>query len=193
MTTEQTPDARALRQPHVCTPKHVHLFDNFLRPLLHNPRKLFAPYVQPGMTVLDVGCGKGFASLGLARLVGEHGLVVSADLQPEMLQMLEERAARAGLSDRIRLHQCEADRVGIHDELDFALAFWMVHELPDAGALLREVFALLKPCSQLFIAEPMVHISRRDFDRMAERALQVGFTVANRPRVALSRAVVLAK
>ena len=75
----------------VCPWQFAPLMDNFLRPLVHNPRRLFKPYVREGMTVLDVGCGAGFASLGLAELVGEEGLVISADLQPKMLEMVKKR------------------------------------------------------------------------------------------------------
>ena len=53
----------------VCPWQIAPLMDNAIRPLIHNPRRLFSPYIRPGMTVLDVGCGAGFASLGLAGLV----------------------------------------------------------------------------------------------------------------------------
>ncbi len=48
------------------------------------------------MTVLDIGCGGGFASLGLAQLVGEKGVVILADVQPQMLDIVQERATRVG-------------------------------------------------------------------------------------------------
>ena len=41
-----------------------------------------------GMTVLDVGCGMGFFSIGLAKLVGDKGCVIAADVQPKMLSVL---------------------------------------------------------------------------------------------------------
>ena len=96
---------------HVCSWRHVKTFDNFLRPLVHNPLKMFSPYVQPGARVLDVGCGAGFASLGLARLVGARGTVVAVDLQAEMLAMVRLRATKAGLADRISLHQCRPENL----------------------------------------------------------------------------------
>ena len=46
-----------------------------IRKLMKNKMKIL-----PGNKVLDVGCGAGFASLGLAKLVGESGLVIAADL-----------------------------------------------------------------------------------------------------------------
>ena len=74
----------------VCPWQLAPIIDNRLRPLVHNPENIFAPYVTRGMTVLDVGCGAGFASLGLAKLVGEEGLVIAADLQTKMLSIVRE-------------------------------------------------------------------------------------------------------
>jgi ubiquinone/menaquinone biosynthesis C-methylase UbiE len=183
----------AAGEKHICPVWVVRTFDNFLRPLVHNPRRLFGPHVRPGMRVMDVGCGGGWASVALARLVGEGGLVIAADLQPEMLDLVRNRAEKAGLLDRIRLHTCLDDRIGLHEELDFAVAFYMTHETPDARALVAEVFSLLKPGGRFFVAEPKMHVSRELFESMVREAQEDGFRVLLRPRVLLSRAVVLEK
>jgi ubiquinone/menaquinone biosynthesis C-methylase UbiE len=60
--------------------------DNKIRRWLQNPRKILAPYIQEGMTVLDIGCGPGFFSIEMAQLVGKSGKVFAADLQEGMLQ-----------------------------------------------------------------------------------------------------------
>jgi 2-polyprenyl-3-methyl-5-hydroxy-6-metoxy-1,4-benzoquinol methylase len=193
MPSNPMPDDRASHQNHVCEWQYVYLLDNFLRPFLHNPDKLFGPYVRQGMTVLDVGCGRGFASLGLARLVGEQGLVISADLQPEMLAMVEKRANKAGLEKQIQTHLCKSDRIGVEQKMDFVLAFWMAHEVPDMRHFLTEIFGLLKLNRQLFLAEPKGHVSRRDFELTVEEAQGVGFHVLDRPRIRFSRTVLLSK
>ena len=193
MNAEQIHDSLAPRQGRLCPWQCVCHFDNFLRPLIHDPRKLFGPYVQCGMTVLDVGCGGGFVSLALARMVGEEGLVISADVQPEMLEMVRERAMRAGLFHKIRTHRCEPSRIGVREALDFVVAFYMVHEVPESRAFLKEVYARLKPGGRLFIAEPKVHVSYNHFMHTVQEAQQVGFIVLETPHVCLSRAVVLTK
>ena len=193
MNAEEIHDSLAPAQGHVCPWQCVHHFDNFLRPLFHNPRKLFGPYVRSGMTVLDIGCGRGFVSLALAWMVGEEGLVISADVQPEMLEMVRERATRAGLSDRIRTQCCEPGRIGVREALDFVVAFWMVHEVPESRRFLKEICARLRPGGRFFIAEPKVHVSQNRFMRTVQEAEEVGFIVLESPSVRLSRAVVLTK
>jgi ubiquinone/menaquinone biosynthesis C-methylase UbiE len=178
---------------HVCPWWLVKSFDNFLRPYIHNPDKLFGPYVKPGMTVLDVGCGRGFATLGLARLVGEAGKVIAADLQPEMLEMVRARARDDGLSRRIVTHQCRSDRIGVTDRTDFALAFFMVHEVPDQAAFIAQIAKILRPSGRFFVAEPLVHTTRAGFDRIVSRAQEAGLSVLERPKVVFGRAVVFVK
>ena len=177
----------------VCPWQFAPFMDNLLRPLIHNPLKLFRPYVRAGMTVIDVGCGAGFASLGLADLVGEDGQVISVDLQPKMLEMVKRRAARAGLDSRIRTHRCAASHIGVEAELDFAVAFFMLHEVPDDRAFLEELYTLLKTGGMFFLVEPKVHVGRRKFERAIEKAQSVGFTVMKRPFVRFGRAVLLVK
>ena len=174
----------------VCPWRHAYTFDNILRRLLHNPRRIFGPYVSPGMTIVDLGCGMGFTSIAMAKMVGESGRVIAVDLQPEMLEVLRKRAARAGVADRIRMHQCEADRLGVQAPVDFAVAFWMVHEVPDARDFLRQVHDCLREDARFLVAEPRFHVSRDAFDKLVATGEEVGLRPVARPRVRMSMAVV---
>ncbi len=193
METPAGQENQAFTAPRVCPWSRVRMIDNFVRRMIHNPRKLFARHVEPGMTVLDVGCGGGFVSMGLANLVGEEGRVIAADFQPEMLAFVEKRAKREGLADRIRLHRCEKDRIGVEEELDFCVAFFMVHETPDQRAFLEEIGSLLKPEGALFVAEPVVHVARRDFEKTVELAGTLGLKPVERPQVPFGQAVLFRK
>jgi len=176
---------------HVCCWRFVHTFDNFFRPFFHKPEKLFEPYVTSGMTVMDIGCGAGFASIGLAKLVGDRGAVVSVDLQPEMLAIVKRRAEKQGLAERIQLHQCSTDAIGVENRFDFINAFWMVHEVPDTRRFLSQVRSYLHPEAKFLVAEPKFHVSDKKFDAMLEIASLVGFEEYARPKIKFSRAVVL--
>lgn len=176
---------------HVCSWRHVRMFDNFLRPLIHNPQKMFGPYVQPGMTVMDIGCGAGFASIGLAKMVGEGGKVFAVDLQPEMLEMVRKRAEKAGLLNRLTPHLCEAEDFKLNLTFNFVNAFYMVHEVPNTEGFLKQIKELLHPEGKFFITEPVFHVTKNGFESMLDKARGVGFAAYDRPRVRFSRTVVL--
>ena len=77
--------------------------------------------------------------------------------------------------------------------MDFAVAFFMIHEVPDAHAFLEEVYTLLKNGGRLFLTEPIIHASRRKFEQVVEEAQSIGFIVSKRPSVRFGRAVLLLK
>ncbi|MCD4819492.1 MAG: class I SAM-dependent methyltransferase [Candidatus Cloacimonetes bacterium] len=177
----------------VCPVWMAYTFDNPLRKLIHNPQKMFKEYVKEGMTVMDIGCGLGCFSIGLAKMVGKNGKVISVDLQKEMLDRLMIRAEKANIADIIKTHQCSADKIGVKDKLDFALAFWMIHETPDANDFLKQIYNLLKPTGKLFLSDPKMHVSEECFDKTIAEAEDIGFQIISRPDIVMSRTVVLLK
>ena len=177
----------------VCPVWIAHTFDNPLRKLIHNPSKMFTEYVKERMTVMDIGCGFGFLSIGLAKIVGKEGKVYAVDLQKGMLDKLTKRAKKAGVANIIETHQCSADKIGIEDKLDFALAFWMIHETPDAIDFLKQIHEILKPGGVLFLSDPKIHVSLTFFDKTISAAEKIGFKVIERPKIAYSWTVVLSK
>lgn len=178
---------------HTCPWWLLFTFDNPLRRRIHNPQEILGPYVEQGDTVLDVGCGMGSFTLGLAELVGEDGKVIAADLQEQMLAGLRKRAMNARLFDRIQLRQSTADKIGVDEPLDFALAFWMVHEVRRPADFLAQIYELLVPGGKFLIAEPFIHVSGKAFVQTVSLAEIAGFCVIDRPKVRASRAVLLGK
>jgi ubiquinone/menaquinone biosynthesis C-methylase UbiE len=145
------------------------------------------------MRALDFGCGMGIFSLEIARLVGKDGHVLAVDLQQQMLDVVSKRAAKSGVDQRIHTHRCSVDSLDLEEPVDFALAFYSAHEVPESGRLLREIHALLQPGCQFLAVEPVGHVTRRAFDRMAASAEETGFQLAERPRIRLSHAAVFVK
>jgi ubiquinone/menaquinone biosynthesis C-methylase UbiE len=180
-----------VRERHVCPWWVCFTFDNFVRKLFHNPENILAPYVHEGDTVLDVGPGMGYFSIPLARMVGDGGKVIAADVQPQMLAALRKRARKQGLEGRIVPHLSEADAIDVRESIDFALAFWMVHEVPDQSKFFHEMGLLLKPEGKLLLAEPTIHVTRVMFERTLKRAGEVGFAVTENPKIFMSRTAVL--
>ena len=167
-----------------------------LRRLWQDPRRLLGTLVREGMTVLEPGPAMGFFTLDLARLVGPGGRVVAVDVQERMLKVLRRRARRAGLLDRIDIRRAEPDRLGLEDlagRIDLALAIFVVHEMPDAGAFFAEAHRALKPGGRLLFAEPKRHVPQGAYDRSLEAAKQAGFTPEGDLPFSGARAVLLAR
>ena len=175
----------------ICNWWIAYTFDNPLRRVIHKPQKVLGNYVQPGMTVMDLGCGMGHFSMGMAGLVGGTGRVIAVDLQQKMLDVMERRAQRGGLADRICPHLCQADHIGIEEPVDFILAFWMVHEVPDQNNFFKQLKSLLTAEGKLLIAEPKMHVTADNLNRTIDMAQSQGLQCIAKPTISLSHAALL--
>ena len=176
----------------VCPVEDAGWLSTPLRRLITNPRRILGDLVAPGDTVVDLGCGPGFFTLPLAEMVGDAGTVIAVDLQEAMLDKVRAAAERKGLSPRIRLHRCDAGRLGLDGQrADFALAFWMVHEVPDQWRFFEEAHALLGSGARLLLVEPRGHVAKAAFARTLEAAEAAGFRAVARPRIAFSLSALL--
>ncbi len=173
----------------VCPYRLAHILDNPIRRLVHNPKRVLGALVENGQTALDLGCGPGTFSIALAEMVGDTGKVIAVDVQEEMLQIVRNKAAQRGLESRIITHKSDPNRIGVTDDVDFALAFYMVHEVPDAKAFLGEIASILKPEGKLLIVEPKFHVSASAFERTVQLAKQSGLKPIGEPRILFSRSM----
>jgi ubiquinone/menaquinone biosynthesis C-methylase UbiE len=177
--------------PYVCPAEFSGSLDNKIRRRLHDPRKILEPHIYKGMSVIDLGCGPGYFALTLADMVGETGRVIAVDLQQGMLEKVREKAAKSESGKRITLHKCEANRLDLTEKVDFILAFWMVHEVPDHQRLFVELKTLLNQGGKILIAEPRWHVTGRAFKTMLSITEKEGFVITAEPKVWFSRSVVL--
>ena len=175
----------------VCPVARAGSLDNRFRRWLQNPRKILGPYIKAGMTVLDFGCGPGYFTIDIAQMVGKSGRVIAADLQEGMFQKLRDKIQGTELGQRIALHQCAEGRIGLSENVDFILAFYMLHEIPNQEALFNEMGSILKPNGQLFVVEPPFHVSKKGFEETIRKAQDAGFEPVQRPKVFLSKTVIL--
>ncbi len=181
---------------HVCPVWVGHLLASPLRKLFDNPKKILGLHVTAGMTALDIGCAMGFFSLPLAEMVGIQGKVICIDLQEKMIESLAKRARKARLSERIETRLCGRDSLGLEGfagTIDFALAFAVVHEVPNADRFFSEVHEVVKPDGNFLVAEPKGHVSESDFDATVYLAEQKGFNAVNRSRTFFGRAALFQK
>lgn len=177
----------------ICPVEKADSLDTRFRRWFQNPKKILKPYIKEGMTVLDLGCGPGFFSVELAQMVGLSGKVIAADLQKGMLEKLKEKINGTELENRITLHKCEEEKIGLAEKVDFVLTFYVVHEIPSQDKLFTEIETILKPKGQILIVEPPFHVSMSAFENTIQKARAVGFTEIERPNVMFNKAVVLRK
>ena len=167
-----------------------------VRKLIHPPHTILSPYVKEGMTVLDIGCGMGFFSIPLAQMVGAPGKVICVDMQEKMLKGLQKRSQKAGVSTRIETRFCSQETIGLQDlaeKIDFALAFAVVHEVPDPARFFAELIATIVPSGGVLLAEPKGHVSEEEFIKTLSMAKRQGFTTMKTLQIFRSRSVFLAK
>ncbi|NJO87819.1 MAG: class I SAM-dependent methyltransferase [Chloroflexia bacterium] len=179
--------------PQVCPVEKAGALDNKFRKLLQNPQKIVGPYLKGDMIVLDFGCGPGFFSIEIAKLLNNKGKVISADLQKGMLDKIEHKISGTYLESKIELHQCSVNNIGLSDPVDFILAFYVVHEVSDQKKLFTEFYSLLKENCKLLIVEPFFHVTKNKFADMLQITAECGFKVAEKPKLFFSRAVLLTK
>src|SRR5512144_2985847 len=67
----------------------------------HHAEALRLADIQPGQRVLDVACGTGQGTRGLAQAVGPEGRVDALDLSEAMLAQARAKLEKLGLSSRV--------------------------------------------------------------------------------------------
>jgi ubiquinone/menaquinone biosynthesis C-methylase UbiE len=109
--------------------------------------------VKPGQVICDMGCGNGFYSLKLARLVGPKGKILAVDIQPEMLHLMSERAKEAGITNiKAILGSVVDPHLGLKS-CDLVLCVDVYHEFSNPVEMLAAMRKSLKPDGRLVLAE----------------------------------------
>jgi ubiquinone/menaquinone biosynthesis C-methylase UbiE len=102
--------------------------------------------IQPGQTVLEIGCGTGFFTLPAARLLGDRGSLVAMDVLPMSVEAVTGKVQAAGLQN-VRVVQGNALNTQLAVEsVDTVLIFGVIPApmLP-LDQLLSEMHRILKP------------------------------------------------
>lgn len=114
---------------------------------------LAALKIKLGQTVCDLGCGNGYYTLELARMVGPKGKVLAVDIQPEMLHLLDLRVKEAGLANVEPIPSTPIDPRLPPASCDLILVVDVYHEFGYPEQMLAALHKALKPDGRLVLVE----------------------------------------
>ena len=104
-----------------------------------------------GSKLADLGCGPGFATEALARLVGSNGHVFAVDASDKFASIV---AAKAEATSHITFHQCDVSSTPIADKsVDFVFARWLFCFLTAPEKAIAEARRILKPDGKIVILD----------------------------------------
>ena len=109
--------------------------------------------VAKGSAVGDVGAGSGYMSLRLAKIVGAQGKVYAVDVQPGMLQLLQQNAAKAKVANVVPVLGAYDDPKLPAGELDLIIMVDVYHEFSQPQRMLQRMHEALKPGGRLALFE----------------------------------------
>jgi SAM-dependent methyltransferase len=120
------------------------------RRTLQRDHRVLAGLIRPGMAVLDVGCGTGAITRGIAQAVGPAGTVVGVDRDRGLLD--RGRAANAALS-QLQFIEQDATDLQFHRQFDIVTAARLLQWVADVTAALRGMARAAKPGGTLVILD----------------------------------------
>ena len=116
-------------------------------------RALDALGIKRGWHVADVGAGTGYMSVRMSRRVGESGRVYASDVQPQMIELLQQRLARERVTNITPVLGAPDDPRLPAGAIDLVLMVDVYHEFSEPQKMLRAIRAALKPDGRLVLLE----------------------------------------
>jgi ubiquinone/menaquinone biosynthesis C-methylase UbiE len=112
----------------------------------------------------------------VARAVGDDGEVLAVDIQPEMLAIVERRAARESLRNIRTLRAAAGEGALPADRYDVALLVTVLGEVPGErrGAAVREIATALRPGGRLVVVEALFDPHRLSRDAVLALGASAG-------------------
>lgn len=155
--------------------------DNLIRRLFDPPQKIVEPYVKNGQVVADLGCGPGFHTLALAKLVGPEGRVYAVDADEKAIRAVEKKAEKSGYKN-IEAHVSSASDLSFikDSSVDFVLANGLLCSVAPQHheSAVNEMKRILNPKGLAYIAagkSSRSYVTQAEWEKILE-----GFMVQRR-------------
>jgi arsenite methyltransferase len=113
--------------------------------------------IDPGATVLDLGCGAGTDLLIAAQMAGPGGKAIGIDMTPAMLERARRSAERMGLAN-VEVHEGLIESLPVADaSIDVVISNGVIDLVPDKDAVFAEIDRVLRQGGRLQIADVVIH------------------------------------
>ncbi len=110
-------------------------------------------HIEPGETILDLGCGTGIDTVLAARRTGPTGRVIALDFLPSMLQRTATAASEAGL-ENVETLAGEMEAIPLPDDtVDHVISNAVISLSPRKARTLAECARVLRPDGKLCVAD----------------------------------------
>ena len=116
-------------------------------------RVLDAMGLRPGDTVADVGCGSGYYARRMAQRVQPGGTVYCEDIQPEMLDIMRQRAADEGVTGIEAVLGTPTDPKLPAGAVDWIIIADVYHEMSEPEPMLAGIRRALSPRGRVALLE----------------------------------------
>jgi ubiquinone/menaquinone biosynthesis C-methylase UbiE len=114
--------------------------------------------LQPGETVLDIGCGAGIDTILAARAVGPTGRSIGLDLLEEMCERARGHAQDAGVAGWTEFVRGEMEEIPLPDaSVDVVISNGVINLSPRKSRVLAEILRVLRPAGRLSVADLTVN------------------------------------
>ena len=122
------------------------MHDSKLMAIIRNPYKLLkAAGLQPGLQVLEIGCGPGAFTIPAAEIVGKDGFIYAVDMHPLAIKRVNQKIAGSG-AENIKPVLANASNTGLLDqEIDLVFIFGIPNVAGGLTNILSEIHRVLKP------------------------------------------------
>jgi 2-polyprenyl-3-methyl-5-hydroxy-6-metoxy-1,4-benzoquinol methylase len=135
--------------------------------------------VEPGMKVLDAGCGPGRLTIPLAAAVGPQGEILAVDIQEEMLSRVREKVDAVGSKNVQYLQSRLGEGQLPKNQFERAVLVTVLGEIPDQVSALTDIYQALKPGGVLSVTEVIFDPHFQGRESVVRAAQAAGFKQRN--------------